>query len=328
MMEHQQACEDVNYSTPANLRQTVNSAMFGEMLSPPCMFTGNNNGSRPDLLEPQLEYQRRSFVVRMDQQLREQREEVEYQQAEHADQIVPFGSMLGVPNEDDLEDSQERRTTTTLPLRPYYRHPDTPLQTCSACARLSMETPPPNGGVKALQCQQCRGYTPSSAADESSLRPMQVIVDLGACASTPQDRFVLQGPGYEMDSDMDESLDGEMQLLQQPRRIQLRPKMRSESTSPILSISSSTSMIEETDFVTTFVDVNNNITVSSTPVVIERTAPSISSSSMAARPLFTAPLLPLMSPENSRPSISRAPLQIRVPPASFYATPGGLSTPR
>mmetsp|Transcript_12123 Transcript_12123/g.20117 ORF Transcript_12123/g.20117 Transcript_12123/m.20117 type:complete len:353 (+) Transcript_12123:408-1466(+) len=351
MMQQQSPCED-NFSTPANLRPTFNNAaMFDDFISPPLMMSLNSSCAA----EEQQLVQRRSFVLHMDQQLRRQREEVEQQQAEHSDHAISSLAAAAGNRTTILLGDEEELTARRIPrLRPYFRPPTTPARSCSACAKLSMKTPPHNSRPL-QQCQQCgttsaasimdlaqhqatitTTTTPISASRET-LRPMPpIVVDAqflsSGCAtepSSPLARFVLQGPGDDHCAGdyttelLDLSLlDSEMVDIGEPRRISLRPKMKqhSRTSSPMLSVaSSSCSIMEETDFVTT----NDN----KTPIIVATPPVVVMAAACSTYP--AAPLLPLMSPETARPRTGiNQPFQIRLPPITSYSTPGGLTAPR
>jgi hypothetical protein len=361
MMQQQSPREDT-FSTPANLRPVMNAAMFGDFISPPAMMLPNARWSEQEQHQLHLNTEQwSSSILRMDQRLRQQREEVELQQAERSDQVISAAGLdMFVPREDDLADVLDfSARRSTLPLRPFFRPPSTPIQVCAACAKLSMETPPPPSTTtptrRSLQCVQCRQLASSAGSSSSHeqqttplrepLGPIQMVVNRQFVCSnnncddinTPSDEFVLQGPGDEnhafdlsMDSEMEDA-DFNITHEQQPRRISLRPKMqlanRSQSSSPLLSTSSSSSIIEETDFVDTFEMNNDDVAIAISTAVDALPPPPGPPPAAAARP-SVAPFLPLMSPDNSRPLFGRgALLQIRVPPVASYLTPDGLNTP-
>ena len=302
---------DTKYSTPATLRPTFSASMFGDFLSPP-VIDDCRQGHQAD----QGETHRRSFVLRLDQRLREQRESANQTSAETADHIVAqTASSMMVPDELDGSNSRSRG----LELRPY--HPLMNSVTCAVCSRNSMETPPQtHPRVSRCFCQE-RGSTTSGfeqcsefdhrlplastpAQEESHWMQSEPTTRLSS--DSPYERFVLQGP--EESSILDLSMDEDLDEGQPGRRIHLRPKKnasRSNSASPAMSSPSSTSLLEETDFIMDFpTNVPNFAHFSGAPVALE---PASTAAQRAA--VASAPLLPVMSPEVCKPTASITALQ-------------------
>ena len=247
---------DTTFSTPANVRPTLNPAVLGDLMSSPSITAADQ--------------QRRSFVLRMDQALRKQRESAEQQSAEQTDHLTtPAGDNMFVPN--NLEKGTSK--PASLGLRSY-RSPSSQIS-FAVCAKESMATPPQRGDSAQYSC---------------------VHQDLAM--NSPYNRFVhLEGAEELADSPLDRSIDySDIMEDDDGRigRIQLRPKMHRHYpnvASPMHSIVSS-SWVGGAPLVST---------LAPPPSLAPRSA-----SGGFVRPSL-APVFPLMTPENSQSTID-APL--------------------
>ena len=204
-------------------------AKFGSTLNP------------HDLMSPlatsSLRGEGRSFVLRKDQQLRMQRASAieQRQSAEHIDRLANQEKFFP----DEVE--QGRQQTTRMSLRSS-RHP--PLLTWST------ETSPQRV-ISSVECTFGRQIEP--AGPWEPIQKMSINVDLLTAMSPSCDGFFLQKPDESADSPMDLILDSYDESRNgRHRAIQLLPKMsrnHDNSCSPMESMSSSSSWLEEKDFV-------------------------------------------------------------------------------
>jgi len=281
---------DTTFSTPANVRSMLNPTICDDSMPSPSMTASDQ--------------QRRSFVLRMDQALRKQRESTEQQLAEQIGHLTTLaGDSMFVP--DELEKGRSR--PASLSLRSY-RSPS-PQISCPACAKGSMETPPQHGVSARCSCSH----------QEPSM-PRAFLLRTPPTMSSPCNHFVhLQGVEELAGSSLDVSIDY-FDIMddddEQPCRIQLRPKMRnySNSASPMLSIaSSSSSWAEDTAFFGDALLFNTFAPPPSltprrisggsawSPLATPHLAPHLASGD-SARPTL-APVFPHMAPKNSPSTI-------------------------
>ena len=262
MMEERRIISDLDFSTPANPKSVKNLNFLNDFLLPPPAVASSSSAVNG------LSFNNNNIVLRMDQQLREQREFAVIQS--HDD-----SHMHHHPTSSVLPDIWE----TGLTLRPLQVPFEEDLTSCPLCAGQAMHTPPSNG--RSHPTCECQRRKANSTFPHWDLRR--------------EHSFSRKFDSQDTSSMMDLVIDPDWEDWEQPRHIALKPK-RSKSESPTRSASFD-DWTDETDFMAASRSPRVNALLSLPPRRRRR------ASGGNSRSILSPPTFPLMSPENSRACI-------------------------